>query len=221
MSTITATERLAVFDLDRTLIDGSSLVPLARQLARRGIVDRAQLIGAMARNTRFRRSGADASAAAHVAELALQAVAGAPARAVREATFDAAVDIVRSIRPAVRQLVLAHAARGDLCAVVSAAPHELVGDIARLADLDLGIGTEVEVVDGRLTGRLAGPLCQGAAKVARIRQELPHHPLERATGYTDGIADLPLLEACGIRVAVHPDRPLRRVATREGWRIVS
>jgi HAD superfamily hydrolase (TIGR01490 family) len=221
MRTSLATDRLAIFDLDRTLIPGSSLVPLARQLARRGLVDRARLVGAVARNAAFARRGADASTAERITADALAATAGLEAGVVAGAALDAATDVVRTIRPALRSLARHHAARGETCVIVSAAPHELVQHVARLADFDLGIGTRVEVRDGRLTGRLDGPFCHGSGKLARLRDELAWADLSLATAYSDAGSDLPLLEACGFPIAVHPDRVLKAAARRGGWPIVA
>jgi HAD superfamily hydrolase (TIGR01490 family) len=221
MRTLAATERLAIFDLDRTLIPGSSLVPLARQLARRGLVDRARLVGAVARNAAFARRGADASTAERVTADALAAVTGLDAGVLAEVVLDAACDVVRTFRPAIHRLARQHAAMGETCVIVSAAPHELVQHVARLGDFDLGIGTRVEVRDGMLTGRLDGPFCHGVGKLARLRDELAWADLRRATVYSDAGSDLPLLEACGFPVAVRPDRVLRAVARRSGWPVVA
>lgn len=217
MPTITATDRVAIFDLDRTLIPGSSLLPLARQLARRGVIDRSRLFGVVARNARFTRAGADVPTAERLAGEALAAVAGASAEVVREAVLDAAVEVVRAFRPNMRRLVAQHTAKGELCVILSAAPQELLEHVARLGDVEFGIGTRVEVVDGVVTGRLDGPFCHGPAKLARLRDELPGIDLQLATAYSDAGSDLPLLEACGTPIAVRPDRLLRAAVRRHGW----
>jgi HAD superfamily hydrolase (TIGR01490 family) len=220
MRTTTGTVPVAIFDLDRTLIPGSSLVPLARQLVRRGLLPRRRLAGAVARNAHFARRGATTDTAERILADALAAAAGAPVAELRGAVFDAAEEIVRSLRPGVHQLVRRHAAAGDLCVLLSASPHELVQEVARRADLDVGIGTRVEVRDRMLTGRLDGPFCHGDGKLARLRDEL-RVDLRRATAYTDAASDLPLLRACAHPVAVRPDHALEAVARLEGWPIVA
>jgi phosphoserine phosphatase len=192
MRTHTETVPVAIFDLDRTLIPGSSLVPLARQLVRRGLLPRRRLAGAVARNAHFARRGASTAAAERILADALAAAAGAPVTELRNAVFDAAEEIVRSVRPGVHQR----------------------------ADLDIGIGTRVEVRDRVLTGRLDGPFCHGDGKLARLRDEL-RVDLRRATAYTDAASDLPLLRACAHPVAVRPDHALEAVARLEGWPIVA
>jgi HAD superfamily hydrolase (TIGR01490 family) len=216
----TATGRVAIFDLDRTLIPGSSMVPLARQMVRRGLVPRYRMAGAILRNARFSRSGADEQSAEGLLADALGSVAGLAARDLRDAVVEAAVQVARSIRPAMRNVVHAHVVQGDFCVLLSSAPHELVHEVARLADLDLGIGTRVEVRNGLLTGRLDGPFCHGAGKLARLRDELGEINMSSATAYSDAATDIPLLEACGRPVAVRPDRILRATAHKAGWPIV-
>jgi HAD superfamily hydrolase (TIGR01490 family) len=218
MRTSTSTVSIAIFDLDRTLIPGSSLVPLARQLVRRGLLPRRRLVGALARNAHFARHGASTDTAERVLADALGAAAGAPVAELRAAVLDATEEIVRSIRPGVHQLVRRHAAAGDLCVLLSASPHELVHEVARRADLDIGIGTRVEVRDRVLTGRLDGPFCHGDGKLARLRDELAVD-LAQATAYTDAASDLPLLRACAHPVAVRPDHTLDAIARLEGWPI--
>lgn len=212
--------RVAIFDLDRTLVPGSSLVPLARHLARSGLLGRGKVVGAVARNARFAKRGADESTAERLLAEALAAVAGVAASDVRAAVVDAAADVAARVRPAMRSIVRRHIVAGDLCVLLSAAPHELVHEVARLSDLDVGIGTRVEVRHGLITGRLDGPFCHGHGKLARLRDELHGIELATATVYTDAGSDLPLLEACGFPVAVRPDRTLRTAAIRAGWPIL-
>jgi HAD superfamily hydrolase (TIGR01490 family) len=220
MRTTTRSIPVAIFDLDRTLIPGSSLVPFARQLVRRGLLPRRRLAGALARNAHFVRRGATAATAEGLLADALAAVAGIPVAELRGAVFDAAEEIARSLRPGVHQLVRRHAASGDLCVLLSASPHELVQEVARRADLDIGIGTRVEVRDRVLTGRIDGPFCHGDGKLARLRDELAVD-LARATAYSDAATDLPLLRACAFPVAVRPDHTLEAIARLEGWPIVA
>lgn len=219
MRATAATQPVAIFDLDRTLIPGSSLVPLARHLARFGVVPRRRLVGVLARNARFTRAGVTPAASELVLADAMNAVAGVRASLLRQAAVAAGEDVARSIRPEMLQLVRRHSAAGDLCVLLSASPHELVQEVARRADLDVGIGTRVEVVDGVATGRIDGPFCHGDGKLARLRDEL-RVDLRHATAYGDAASDLPLLRACATPVAVRPDRALEAAARSAGWSVL-
>jgi phosphoserine phosphatase len=82
----------------------------------------------------------------------------------------------------------------------------------------IALGTPLEVLGGRTTGRLAGPVGTGAAKEQRVRQVLGGADLVAA--YGDSLADVPLLEAAREPVAVAPDDQLRPIAIARGWRIL-
>jgi phosphatidylglycerophosphatase C len=62
----------------------------------------------------------------------------------------------------------AHQAQGHRTVVVSASPSLYVDALARRLDIDAVIATELEVVDGSLTGRFAGRNCRGEEKLRRL-----------------------------------------------------
>jgi phosphoserine phosphatase len=82
------------------------------------------------------------------------------------------------------------------------------------------VGTRLEVVNGRCTGRLDGPFCYGPGKVACIERELGRWDLVGATAYADSASDLPLLEQCGSAVAVNPDARLLAASEARGWPVL-
>ena len=98
-----------------------------------------------------------------------------------------------------------------LAAFVGRLPGGPAGTIAAL-------GTDLEMRDGRTTGRLAGPIGTGERKAARVRAFAAGAPI--AVAFGDSLADAPLLEASAAPVAVAPDGDLRPVALTRGWRIL-
>jgi phosphoserine phosphatase len=92
-------------------------------------------------------------------------------------------------------------------------------------EVDHYICTEVETVDGRLTGRTVGILNMRMGKVDRLRQWLieqqqPERLLSRASFYSDSINDLALLSVVGRPVVVDPDPRLESAALRNGWSVL-
>ncbi len=83
----------------------------------------------------------------------------------------------------------------------------------------VALGTPLEMVDGRATGRLAGPVNTGATKAERLRQFLDGREL--AVAYGDTSADLEMLALAERAVAVAPDAALARVARERGWRVAA
>jgi phosphoserine phosphatase len=81
-----------------------------------------------------------------------------------------------------------------------------------------GLGTTLEVVDGRTTGRLASRIGTGPRKAARVEEWSGGARL--AAAYGDSMADVPLLELAAEPVAVSPEPELRRLATARGWRVL-
>ena len=104
--------------------------------------------------------------------------------------------------------------------VVSASPQELVDVAVRALGAHRGVGTRLEIVDGRFTGRLEGAFCHGRGKLARLWSDLGTADLGDASAYSDSASDLPLLSAAGRPVAVNPDRRLRRAAQVAGWPVL-
>lgn len=126
------------------------------------------------------------------------------------------------IAPGARACVDEHRAQGHHVAIVSAATTYAVKPVAEALGLgNAYISTELEVIDGQLTGAVIQPACYGPGKVLRTRAyaETAGIDLQASYFYSDGHSDLPLLEAVGHPVAVNPDRKLRKVAIARGWPI--
>ena len=198
----------AIFDLDNTLVHGSSLFHFASYLARR----RAFSIGAVARFTleesRYARGqGETASISERAATTALSLVRGRTQDAMH-AYVDEFVKR-RSGRlladPVVRQ-VAQFQQRGVPCFIATASPQELADSFAMLLGMTGAFGTVSETNAGIYSGRLAGPICHGPGS---------------STVYSDSVNDLPLLSAARVPVAVSPDRTLARIAALNGWQILT
>ena len=212
--------RVALFDLDRTLLPGSSLVTLGRSLAADRLLARRTLLVGVARDAAFRRRGASDGQAERLRAAALRHVAGLEVDRVRALVCEIGERLAAEARPGMVLLLRRHVAAGDRVIVLSASPQELVDAVATHVGAHHGIGTRAAIVDGRYTGELDGPFCYGPGKLARLRDEVGPLPLGDATGYADSASDVPILEACGEPVAVNPDRRLGRIATARGWPVV-
>jgi phosphoserine phosphatase len=126
-------------------------------------------------------------------------------------------------RPAVLQALLAHHDAGATIVLASGVFQPILDAFAGLAAASglervRALGTPLEIVAGRLTGRAALPLSVGALKAHRL-QELAG-PARFAAAYGDTAADLPMLRLSQRPVAVTPDDVLRAAATAAGWPII-
>jgi HAD superfamily hydrolase (TIGR01490 family) len=114
-----------------------------------------------------------------------------------------------------------HRAQGHVVAIATSAVTYSALPLAVALDIPHLVCSELEVVDGLLTGAIVSPLCYAAGKLARADAFVRSlgHSLEHAAFYTDSITDLPLLEAVGYPVVINPDLRLRRVAGQRKWPI--
>lgn len=213
----------AFFDLDRTLISGSSAFVLGITAWRRKMTPTSQFardaLAALAFKLRGDHGG---DVSTQVRERILGAVAGAEVDDLIGLNEVIVPKLLEQVRPESRSLIEWHRRRGRATYIVSASPRELVEPLAQALGMTAGIGTVSKVVDGRYTGELDGPFCYGPGKVEAIT-ELAHWEgldLAQCYAYSDSISDLPMMEAVGHPVAVNPDSRLTDVAHRHGWPIV-
>ncbi|MGH2953021.1 MAG: HAD family hydrolase [Solirubrobacterales bacterium] len=214
----------AFFDLDKTLMAGSSGMHFGRAAYRTGMVSRRQLARWGADHLRYRLRGTtDERAQALLAEVK-DLLAGVPERDLARMAPDLLAGILPRVYPQMLDEVYAHQEAGRATFIVSAAGNEIVVLLARVLGMSGGIGTAYAVdADGRLTGDLDGPFMYGEGKVEAMRRFAADHNvyLEASWAYSDSVSDLPMLRAVGIPVAVNPDAELARIAGEEGWRVMT
>lgn len=126
----------------------------------------------------------------------------------------------RRIYPEARRLVRRHLAAGRHVVMVTSASRFQAAPVARSLRIAEICCTELEVVDGYLTGH--AETCFGVGKLlaARAVAERLGSSLVPARFYTDSEEDLPLLEGVGKPVVVNPKPGLRRIANRRRWPVL-
>jgi HAD superfamily hydrolase (TIGR01490 family) len=215
------TARAAFFDVDKTLLPGSSMYLFARGLYRRGFYTMRDIAGFAFGQLVFRLTGAEGRRGMEAArEQALAFIEGKRRDDLVQIGHDIVVEVIGPrIYPGMRRVIDDHHARGDQTYLVTAAPRELAQGIATYLGMDGALGTEAELVDGTYSGRLLGPVLHGPAKldaVVRLAAE-QGFDLRASSAYSDSVNDRPLLEGVGRPVAVNPDRHLRDLAAERGW----
>jgi HAD superfamily hydrolase (TIGR01490 family) len=213
--------RVAFFDVDKTLLPGSSLYLFARGLYRRGFYTLGDIVGFAVGQLTFRLTGAEGKRGMDAArESALAFVEGKRRTDLIQLGHDIVVEVIGPrIYPGMRKVIDAHRAAGDGTYLVTAAPRDLAEAIAAYLGMDGALGSEAELVDDVYTGRMVGPVLHGPAKLDAVRQLAADHgiDLRDCSAYSDSVNDRPLLEGVGHPVAVNPDRVLRRLAAERGW----
>ena len=189
-------KRLVVLDVDSTLIRDEVIELIADEV---GCGDEVAAITAraMAGELDF-----EASLRARVALLAGTEVAA----------LDRAAARVR-LTPGARTLVGTLKRLGYTVAVVSGGFDHVVGPIAADLGIDHAVANRLEVVDGRLSGALVGPILDRAGKARELRRiaELERVPLEQTVAIGDGANDLDMIAAAGLGVAFNA-KPVVRAA---------
>jgi HAD superfamily hydrolase (TIGR01490 family) len=212
----------AFFDLDKTLIEGSSAIHFGRAAYRAGMVSRRQIASDAWANIRFRLNGSTDEGTEELKQRILDAIAGW--RVVDLARLGP--DVLAGILPLLYRDMLdeaySHQDAGRPVFIVTAASQELADTLAAVLVLDGGVGMRSEVRDGVYTGRAAGPFTYREGKAVAIRELAAERGIDLAESYaySDSESDLPMLRAVGHPVAVNPDAELARVARAEGWRIM-
>ena len=212
----------AFFDLDRTLIAGSSAFALATAARSMKMMPTRELLRDAITAATLKFWGADDGTTDAARDRVLGFVKGQrqdDLLALNETVLPA---LLGKIRPEARRLVDLHRHAGRATYIVSAAPQEIVEPLAISLGMTAGIGTKGKVEDGVYTGELDGPFCYGEGKVEAIR-ELAHWErldLAQCYAYSDSHSDLPMLSLVGHPVAVNPDGKLERHARAHGWPVV-
>jgi HAD superfamily hydrolase (TIGR01490 family) len=212
----------AFFDLDRTIIGGSSMFTFGWVAYRNGFVPTGQLIKDAASAVTFQMAGASDDKTEAVKQRILEAIEGAPVTALTDLGDEIIPKLLKDVRREARGLIDLHTDAGRDTYIVSASPVEIVSQFADEMEMTGGLGTVGEIEDGIYTGRLAEPFCYGEGKADAINKVAAEmgYDLSQSYAYTDSAGDLPMLEAVGHPVAVNPDRALETIAFHRGWPIV-
>jgi len=217
--------RLALFDLDNTLLAGDSDYEWGQFLVDRGVLERDAYESQ--NRTYYEQYTAGTLDIHEFLGFALRPLAAhEPADLERwHAEF-----MAQRIRPMIgtpaRELVRKHLQAGDLCAIITATNSFVTRPITREFGLEHLIATEPESRNGRFTGKVSGIPCFREGKVKRLDEWLAGRgkrlgEFAESTLYSDSHNDLPLLERVSRPVAVDPDEKLAARAKEHGWAVIS
>lgn len=210
----------AFFDYDGTLIDGFSAADIIRARVKSLDVTPGELLDGLMIGLRGCYSEQD------YAEV-LKATRPAFAGKTYDELLAMGEDLFRKVtaeklRPQMWQIIRAHRARGHRIVIASSATRFQIEPIAKEIGADRALATDVEVIDGIVTGRILGRPLWGPGKAAAVRRLAREWDLDLAASfaYSDGNEDVPYLEAVGNPAAVSPQQGLRGVAEERGWPIL-
>ncbi|BBZ23787.1 phosphoserine phosphatase SerB [Mycolicibacter hiberniae] len=191
------TKRLIVFDVDSTLIQGEVIEMLAE---RAGAGDAVAAITEAAM-----RGELDFAESLHHR---VSTLAGLPASVVDEVAEQ--IELTPGARTTVRTL----RRLGFKCGVVSGGFRQVIEPLAADLQLDFVAANELEIVDGKLTGRVTGAVVDRAGKAEALREFAAQMgvPLEQTVAVGDGANDIDMLSTAGLGVAFNAKPALREIA---------
>lgn len=218
----TAAVRLAIFDLDNTLITDDSDHLWGEYLAERGIVDGDHY---RAENDRFLAEYRAGTLDIHeFLRFSLRVLADHDAGELQRLRAGFIEDKIAPIVAAgTPDLLARHRQAGDHLMIITATNSFVTDPIARMLGVDTLIATDPEWRDGGYTGAVSGIPCFREGKVQRLQQWLQHNATDLAGSafYSDSHNDLPLLERVERPCAVDPDEALATAARERSWPVIS
>ena len=217
--------KLALFDLDNTLLDGDSDFEWSQFLIRIGILDRELLeVKNQAFYDQYKAGTLDIY---DFLDFQLKPLS----RHSRKTLDEWHQQFMReSVMPMVtqpaRELVQQHRDAGDVCVIITATNSFVTAPIAREFGIENLIATEPEHKDGEFTGRVADVPCFREGKITRLDNWLSARgwtldSFADSTFYSDSLNDLPLMCKVKHPVAANPDATLRKHAEQHGWPVIN
>ena len=214
----------AFFDLDKTLMQGSSAFQFARAVRAAGLINRRQLAGDAFANLKFRLRGATDEETNTLKDRIASSVGGHRVKDFERLGLPVLLRVLPRIYPQMLEIAYAHQDAGRDVYIITAANEELAWVLAQVLVFDGGIGSHFsDQVDGIYTGRSDGPFVYGEQKATEIRRLAAEHgyDLSQSYAYSDSASDVPMLSVVGHAVVVNPDRTLAMLAKQRGWQTLT
>ncbi len=190
-------KRLIVFDVDSTLIQGEVIEMLAARVGAEAAV--AEVTEAAMRGE------LDFAESLH---RRVATLAGLPASVLDDVAEQ--IELTPGARTTLRTL----RRLGYHCGIVSGGFRQVIEPLAHELQMDFVAANQLEIVDGKLTGRVIGPVIDrpGKAKALRDFAQQAGVPMEQTVAVGDGANDIDMLAAAGLGVAFNAKPALREVA---------
>ena len=215
--------RLALFDLDNTLLAGDSDNAWGEFLIRKRLVDEDSH---RTQNNEFYKHYLEGVLDIHAyVQFTLSPISDY-SKLQRESLRAEFVEeeVLPMILEEGKQLVNRHRNAGDCCVIITATNSFITNPIAEQFKVDKLLATDLEVINDRFTGNITGTPCYKEGKLEKLEQWLSLNKniaLNNSIFYSDSINDMPLLEKVAEAVAVDPDKKLSQASQEKGWPIIS
>ena len=216
-------KRAAFFDVDNTLIRGSTIYFLGRGMYQRGYFTKKDISRFVLANLRFRLTGKENKE--EIARFQKSATDFIGGHSVKDIEAIAQEIYDEFVSPAMWQgtidIAQKHLANKEEVWLVTAAPEDMAVLIAKRLGFTGALGSKAEINESMYTGAMVGPLLHGKEKATAITELAKREGFNLADcyAYSDSNNDLPLLQSVGNPSAINPDAILGLRAMAEGWPI--
>ena len=213
-------EKLVIFDLDNTILNGDSDYSMINFLVAKSILDNSALDVNQSFMDDYEKGKLDFD---EYTKFALKSFIGMSHIEINELTIEFVKEVIEPMIN-IYALKIIHDHQDDGCKIlIASATNELiVKPIAKRLEVADYLGTKVEFIDNKCTGKYLRPSALGEGKLKLVTEwaKIKGFNLELATFYSDSINDLPLLEKVNNPIAVNPDPKLERISITRGWKIL-
>ncbi len=213
--------KLAIFDLDNTLIAGDSDCLWGEFLSEQGYVDSEAY---QAGHERFYQEYVEGTMDIHeFLQFQLKVLADNDRKILEEWRKSYIEKKINPLMlPKAIELIDDHRQQGHELLIITATNRFITEPIAKEFNIDNLIACEPELIDGQYTGKVAGTPSYAEGKVTRLNEWLENHEqVEESWFYSDSHNDIPLLKEVEHAIAVDGDETLITEAKKQNWSIIS
>jgi len=212
---------VAFFNLDNTLIQGTSLGHFIQSLAECGQISWRNISSFKLKSSRLRRKTSKSDLVIeqqiHKAFRFLQG--SRQSQFLEECEAIATRMLSYKVNPQVLKQIQDHQRNGHDTWLLTDAPIEIATTLAQKIGMTGALGTKSEILEGTYSGRLDGELLKGSykAQAAKELASIRSYDLTQSFAYSDSLNDLPLLASVGTPYVVNPNSELARIARKNAW----
>jgi HAD superfamily hydrolase (TIGR01490 family) len=217
------TKGAAFFDVDNTIIKGSTIFFLSRGMYQRGFFTKREVSAFVLANLRFRLTGKENPEEINKFKEAAQSfVKGHRVDEIKSIAADVYDKFVSErLWLGTIEIAKQHLAQGKEVWLVTAAPQHMAELIADRLGFTGALGTVAETENGIYTGKMVGEMLHGNCKAEAVEKLATERnfDLKESFAYSDSHHDIPLLSIVGHPQVINPDPFLQVKAIRDGWPI--
>ena len=211
---------IAFFDLDKTILSVNSANYLVKESRKRGTMSKQNYRRAIYYSILYKLNWRDATKIIHRMLLWLNGVSKIGLESMCREVYDSTLR--NFIRPEIIKEFEMHRNNGAALVLLSSATSFVCNPVFKDLNMDDLVCSHIEDRNGKLTGRSRGKLVFGKEKRIRLLAycKTENYDPENAWYYGDAFSDHHVLEAVGNPVCVDPDKRLKKMAIRKGWRVL-